>query len=1434
MALPKGALFGKHVEFLKDSDVAVVVAEQGDLLFINVLTRKLLMRTPCSRSKGGDRFTSISVGPSGKYLTASTHFGYVELFDVEFAIKCKADVARVQRKAERVKELNAVLEGIGNDHTIGSSLDAAIEATRALPDNLPDPSPLYADSVSVTPESSRSATPSFTPAASVETSPAKADVQAKAVREFRPIFPAADAEQDKENDGTESNGDVSVVVGRKPFGGPARGEDDRVLPFVVPDDTAPLEGSRLEEINPKLDILHHPKLAGLLKRYGCYPDKYRTHIWRFLLQLPRNTPAYEALAAKGTHVAWKEFKGFTVRDSRIGKKLRKLLSALTHWCPLFAEVSFLPALCYPFLKLFQHSDLDAFEITVAVLCNWSRKWFEYFPSPPVAIVQGVEALLKHHDRPLWTHLVATSGSEGLQKVFWGMLSSFFANVLTRKEWLCTMDHLLSNQPAFLLHLIVSYLITMRNSLLSVVHAKEVEHFCNHQNAISDSMWHEKAYALQDSTPKYLLPSDMLKYLAMTPGAYPVFATFYPAHVVDFHLQERERIAMDEEDIERGKQVVALLGVKNAEIEAAHTKWQAQQEAAIQAEHLRRHRSQLEEEGRTRERDRIDLLASERRLQQISLLEQTAQTYMEQDEQQRLVELLRREEEFTTRRAREDKDLQRQKQEENLLNLEWQSHQRMRDLQADQARKLLHRNMGQEQQVYAKKQELETAKTREAWKTEDEERRLRLQVESNKAADMERFNQDLQAKRAFQRTVAVDELERQLSLAAIERERRMRALAQDQIVAAESEKKETEHRTRLLAFEEEHIQQLLVNNDREWRERQAQEKVDLVRDEQTRAKAEEKERTARIEEIEHQQRIREFEEDLRTHQEGEKQRVREEEAEVHRVLVKMQEQSHEQRRLELDLGFKEQKLQEKAAFQRALREMELKVVEEERHRYESIRENLGHRMTAEEKALITAHEDEMARCIVERERQLWALNEEVRAGVQAEELVGLQASYKQHEAKVDRLRKDFAEREDKIRRRIDALDPVGSSSDTQLRGQYAGQQSGPSAEGYTSSSSHSSHPSSQSLQPPSQPSQWGQREEWVERNQRSGRPRDDRRHGRYEVAAAEADVAEAEAKSLQRELLHKKPQSLGDQEAHEHALHAADEILLKARRQQSKELAAARAVLHPHGHTVHKHRGHASSSSASGYGSDESYSYSCSDSDCSGPSSHTHASSRSAHSSQPSTNSATPLLTARGDAPRPAQHDGYGSTTSPAWPAYHLPPPATVQLPPSSDALPHSHLPQPSQIPFPHSARSQGSTQQQTGGPLPRHAEVAQPLATHSTQSRSRSQSSSSDSQRSVRLQVGAHAKERFSGSGVSSSHESYVHVQQHQSDTEQAGSSDRESETHPSSRDTSNLSSPRLRVGGALSENPNSGAPNFTASLNQLVEQVSAAAKAYADGNHEI
>ena len=43
------------------------------------------------------------------------------------------------------------------------------------------------------------------------------------------------------------------------------------------------------------------KLKKLLNAYGEYPHKYRLLIWEFLLQLPRNRDAFDALASRGLH-----------------------------------------------------------------------------------------------------------------------------------------------------------------------------------------------------------------------------------------------------------------------------------------------------------------------------------------------------------------------------------------------------------------------------------------------------------------------------------------------------------------------------------------------------------------------------------------------------------------------------------------------------------------------------------------------------------------------------------------------------------------------------------------------------------------------------------------------------------------------------------------------------------------------------------------------------------------------------------------------------------------------------------------------------------------------------------------------------------------------------------------------------------------------------
>jgi hypothetical protein len=48
----------------------------------------------------------------------------------------------------------------------------------------------------------------------------------------------------------------------------------------------------------------------------------------------------------GLHVS------FPLKDSRLLKRLRRCVSALAHWSPVVGELSFLPELAFPFVKLF--------------------------------------------------------------------------------------------------------------------------------------------------------------------------------------------------------------------------------------------------------------------------------------------------------------------------------------------------------------------------------------------------------------------------------------------------------------------------------------------------------------------------------------------------------------------------------------------------------------------------------------------------------------------------------------------------------------------------------------------------------------------------------------------------------------------------------------------------------------------------------------------------------------------------------------------------------------------------------------------------------------------------------------------------------------------------------------------------------------------------
>lgn len=96
--------------------------------------------------------------------------------------------------------------------------------------------------------------------------------------------------------------------------------------------------------------------------------------------------------------------GVAVKDRRAFRKLQELCCALAYWCPLFAEVSYLPSLVYPFVRLLSVGGGDgavaAFELVLMLLTNPCTRWFELFPNAPVPHLQSLDAALRTADPQL--------------------------------------------------------------------------------------------------------------------------------------------------------------------------------------------------------------------------------------------------------------------------------------------------------------------------------------------------------------------------------------------------------------------------------------------------------------------------------------------------------------------------------------------------------------------------------------------------------------------------------------------------------------------------------------------------------------------------------------------------------------------------------------------------------------------------------------------------------------------------------------------------------------------------------------------------------------------------------------------------------------------------------------------------------------------------
>ncbi|XP_038069604.1 TBC1 domain family member 31-like [Patiria miniata] len=523
------------------------------------------------------------------------------------------------------------------------------------------------------------------------------------------------------------------------------------------------EGSRTskkEEISELPEGLDLNRLHAILKGYGEYPAKYRMFIWRSVLRLPENHTAFSSLVDKGTHIAWaKVHETYPIKSRKLLRVLQRTLSALAHWSAVFGEADFLPLLTFPFVKLFQNNQLICFEVLATVLSNWCQLWFEFFPNPPVNVLSMVENVLAYHDRAVLQHFVKYGVTS--QVYAWPLLQTLLSEVVTKEEWQRLFDNIFTNHPAFLLIVVVAYIVSSRQPLLQCTDVDDFKYFVHHRNAVHIGTVISEAYRLWDGTPDDIHPKRMLDdFKPLTKGQYPIFNK-YPKFIVDYQAQERERIRQDELEFLHQRQAAAELKRELDKRQSEETAWYRQQKLLRDAEEQRRSLVAEEEQKLIDQRVRLQAMKRELHIQELQLLDGAKRKFMHHQQTQKEAELSRLDDEIARKSLLREQETKAAMDDVEIRRMELQAQKQL--LEQDLAKGLSETTYQEraDAEAYRRQAELEERVRRRAWEdVQDKQHATRKQLQTS-TAKAEEISEEAGLRRDSEYRRRMDDLERQL-------------------------------------------------------------------------------------------------------------------------------------------------------------------------------------------------------------------------------------------------------------------------------------------------------------------------------------------------------------------------------------------------------------------------------------------------------------------------------------------------------------------------------------------------------------------------------------------------------------------------------------------------------------------------------------------------
>ncbi|KAH9138901.1 hypothetical protein AeRB84_016791 [Aphanomyces euteiches] len=523
-------------------------------------------------------------------------------------------------------------------------------------------------------------------------------------------------------------------------------------------------------LNPQEYAVQHNRLQQLLGSYGRFPEKYRLLAWKYLLRLPENNATFEHLLAKGDHPAMLRLhETYPIQNQRLFRRLKRILSALAFWCPIYGEVQSVPALVFPFVKVCANNDLVAFEVVLSVLLHWGRDFVLQYPHPPRHQLLRLDQTLQERDPQLHAHF--SSHQISPEDYGWSLVSTAFSEVLTRDDWLCLWDNLFAfwDKPSLLWAAVLAFLHQVRSTLLHASSSTAIQATFRQQQPIQTKHFIANLHSIEMTTlAKVVGDDDATKYFPLSLGQYPVFKR-YPSFVVDYQIQERNRIASEEAAIEAKRNLLAQIESRTRELEQAHKKWMNDKAQVLEAEHRRRIESMQAEKTRLMEMNILHEQTKERRLKQIALMEQKAREALEESSKVLRAEHDRWMDELHMHMEKEKWRNQQQVDEEELVRLELDAERRVTELTKDREREERLQSMRIEFFAQLREQEIRDQMVFDAWKEED---RRAVAEQQSKRQQMESKQQEREEAKLRREWQAKFEEQR------LQKERQMQLLAQD--------------------------------------------------------------------------------------------------------------------------------------------------------------------------------------------------------------------------------------------------------------------------------------------------------------------------------------------------------------------------------------------------------------------------------------------------------------------------------------------------------------------------------------------------------------------------------------------------------------------------------------------------------------------------------